>query len=160
MSRRILGRAGRIVLVLVAVLALPAAVAGLDTAAAFGSWYTAAGPAPAQLPAPPVHDPGKRTAVVLASTQGATVSDALGPYEALAATAEFNVYLVAPERQPVPLTGGLDVLPDLSFAELDQRLAGAAPDVVVMPAVPDVGKASSRPLEEWAARQMAAARSW
>jgi putative intracellular protease/amidase len=152
--RSVLARVGRIVLVLVAVLALPAAVAGLDVKAAFGSWYTPAGPAPAVLPAPPVHDPTKRTAVVLASTQGATVSDALGPYEALAATGAFNVYLVAPQRRPVPLTGGLDVLPDLDFAELDARLAGAAPDVVVMPAVPDWGQPSSRPLQEWAAGQM------
>jgi putative intracellular protease/amidase len=154
MIRRVLVRAGRIVLGLLAVLALPAAVAGLDTRAAFGSWYTPAGPAPAVLPAPPLHDPTKRTAVVLASMQGATVSDALGPYEALAATGAFNVYLVAPQRHPVPLTGGLDVLPDLDFAELDARLGGAAPDVVVMPAVPDWGTPSSRPLEEWAARQM------
>jgi len=146
--------AARFVMVLIAVLALPAAVAGLDTKAAFGSWYTPAVPAPAVLPAPPVHDPAKRTAVVVASMQGATVPDALAPYEALAATGAFNVYLVAPERRPVPLTGGLDVLPDLDFAELDLRLAGAAPDVVVMPAVPDSGTPSSRPLEEWAAKQM------
>lgn len=154
MTRRLLAGVGRLVLVLVAVLALPAAVAGLNTRAAFGTWYTPAVAAPAQLPAPPVHDPAKRTAVVVASMQGATVSDALGPYEALAATGAFNVYLVAPERRPVPLTGGLDVLPDLSFAELDARLGGAAPDVVVMPAVPDSGTPSSRPLEEWASRQM------
>jgi putative intracellular protease/amidase len=155
MIRSVLSRVGRIVLVLVAVLALPAAVAGLGTKAAFGSWYTTPGPAPAVLPAPPVHDPAKRTAVVLASMQGATVPDALAPYEALAATGAFNVYLVAPERRPVPLTGGLDVLPDLDLAQLDARLAGAAPDVVVMPAVPDSGTPSSRPLEEWAAKQMA-----
>ncbi|WP_281690059.1 DJ-1/PfpI family protein [Pseudonocardia thermophila] len=151
---RVAARVGRIVLVLIAVLALPAAVAGLDVRAAFGSWYTPAGPAPAQLPAPPVHDPAKRTAVVLASLEGTTVSDALGPYEALSATGAFNVYLVAPERRPVPLTGGLDVLPDLGFAELDERLGGAAPEVVVVPAVTDVGRSSSRPLEEWATKQM------
>ncbi|MGI5130708.1 DJ-1/PfpI family protein [Pseudonocardia sp. CA-107938] len=147
------GRVGRIVLVLVAALALPATVAVVDTRAAFAGSYTAPPPAPSPLPAPPAHDPTRRTAVVVASTQGAAVSDALGAYEALAATGAFNVYLAAPDRHPLPLTGGLDVLPDLSFADVDQRLGGAAPDLVVVPAVPDAATPTSRPVEEWVARQ-------
>ena len=49
---------------------------------------------------------------------GAEVSDVLAPYEILAATDRFNVYTVGPERRPVPLTGGLDLVPDLTFDEL------------------------------------------
>jgi putative intracellular protease/amidase len=85
---------------------------------------------------PPVHDPGKPTAVVLVGNSGANVSDALVPYDVLSATGAFNVYVVAPERRPVPLLGGLDVIPDLSLAQLDQRLGGAAPDVTVVPEMP------------------------
>jgi putative intracellular protease/amidase len=87
---------------------------------------------------PPVHDPGKPTAVVLVGNSGANDADALVPYDVLSTTGAFNVYLVAPERRPVPLLGGLDVVPDLSLAQLDDRLGGAAPDVTVVPEMPAV----------------------
>ena len=54
----------------------------------------------------PAHDPGKPTAVVLLGSEGANAADVLPPYEVLAATGAFNLYTVAPQRQPVPLTGG------------------------------------------------------
>ena len=65
------------------------------------------------------------------------MSDALAPYDILARTGAFNVYVVAPERRPVPLLGGLDIVPDLSFAQLGVRLGGAAPDVTVVPEMPE-----------------------
>jgi hypothetical protein len=49
------------------------------------------------------------------STAGANAGDALNPYETLAATGAFNLYTVAPGRLRVPLLGGLDLVPDLSF---------------------------------------------
>ncbi len=93
------------------------------------------------LPAPPTHDPAKRTAVIVAGNAATESSDLLGPYEVLAASGAFNVYLVAPERRLTPLVpqphccGPLDVMPHYSFAEYD-RVIGAAPDLVVVPFIP------------------------
>ena len=76
------------------------------------------------------------------------MSDTLAPYEILATTGAFNVYTVATEAHPVPLTGGLDLVPDLTFAGLDDLLGGTA-DVVVVPAMPDVGQPTSKPVTDW-----------
>jgi hypothetical protein len=51
----------------------------------------------------------------------------------LATTGAVNLYASA-AKQPIPL-GGLDVLPQLSFAELGQRLHDADPDLIVVPAM-------------------------
>jgi transcriptional regulator GlxA family with amidase domain len=102
-----------------------------------------------KLPAPPRHDPDKPTAVVLLSNQGSEVTDVLAPYEVLSESGAFNVYAAAPEREAVTLSGGLEVLPQLSLAEVDRRLGGEDPDVIVVPAMPDVGSAEHRPVAEW-----------
>ncbi|WP_246107601.1 DJ-1/PfpI family protein [Saccharothrix saharensis] len=83
------------------------------------------------------------------------MSDTLAPFEVLATTGAFNVYAVAPSGRPAPLTGGLDLVPDLTFAGLADLLGGAAPDVVVVPAMPDVGQSTSEPVTGWLARQAA-----
>jgi hypothetical protein len=64
-------------------------------------------------------------------------ADVLAPYEVLASTGRFNLYTVAPQRQPVPLTGNLDLVPDLSLGQLDQRLPGG-PEVIVVPQLTEV----------------------
>jgi transcriptional regulator GlxA family with amidase domain len=102
-----------------------------------------------ELPAPPEHDAGKPTAVVLLSNQGSVVTDVLAPYEVLSESGAFNVYAVAPERDAVTLSGGLDVLPQLSLAELDRRLGGEDPDVIVVPQMADVGTPEHRPVAAW-----------
>jgi putative intracellular protease/amidase len=102
-----------------------------------------------ELPAPPRHDPDKPTAVVLLSNQGAEVTDVLAPYEVLSESGAFNVYTAAPEQEPVTLSGRLDVLPQLSLAELGQRLGGEDPDVIVVPELPEVGSPEHRPVAEW-----------
>jgi putative intracellular protease/amidase len=102
-----------------------------------------------ELPAPPRHDPDKPTAVVLLSNQGVEVTDVLAPYEVLSESRAFNVYAAAPEREAVTLSGGLDVLPQLSLAELDQRLGGEDPDVIVVPEMADIGSKGHRPVAEW-----------
>jgi putative intracellular protease/amidase len=101
------------------------------------------------LPAPPRHDPDKPTAVVLLSNQGAEVTDVLAPYEVLSESGVFNVYAAAPEREAVTLSGGLDVMPQLSLAELGQRLDGEDPDVIVVPEMPEIGSPGHRPVAEW-----------
>jgi hypothetical protein len=41
----------------------------------------------------------------------------LAPYEVIADTGAFNLYTVAEQRRSVPLTGCVDLIPDLSFAD-------------------------------------------
>ncbi|MFJ9787781.1 DJ-1/PfpI family protein [Amycolatopsis sp. NPDC101161] len=139
----------------VAVLAVPAVGATVSALSAFSALYSPGPDRPLPAAAPPVHDPAKPTAVVVVGDRGAVVSDALAPYEILAATGRFNVYTVAPKREPKPLTGGLDLVPDLSFADLAARLGPKAPDLVVVPALPDVGEPSAEPVTQWLRAQAA-----
>src|SRR5918997_2431209 len=98
-----------------------------------------------ELPAPPRHDPDKPTAVVLLSNQGAEVTDVLAPYEVLSESGAFNVYAVAPERKAVTLSGGLDVSPQLSLAELGQRLGGEGPELIWVPEMAEIRSKRHRP---------------
>ena len=127
---------GRIAATVFLALVVTGAVAAVGIAGATGEIYTARDPSapPARVDAlaAPVHDPGKPTAVVVLASEGANAADVLAPYEVLASTGAFNLYTVAPQRQPVPLTGGLDLVPDLSFGQLDQRLP-TGPEVIVVP---------------------------
>ncbi|MCR6482037.1 DJ-1/PfpI family protein [Amycolatopsis sp. OK19-0408] len=139
----------------VAVLAVPAVGATVSVLSAFGALY-APGPeraVPAATPSP--YDPAKPTAVVVVGDEGAVVSDVLAPYEILADTGRFNVYTVTAKREPKPLTGGLDLVPDLSFADLAARLGPKAPDLVVVPALPDVGEPSTESVKTWLRAQAA-----
>ena len=79
---------------------------------------------------------------MVAGNQPTEVSDLLGPYEVLAASGEFNVYVVAPERKASPVNplpiylccAWLDLVPHYSFAEYDARFG--APDLIVVPYIP------------------------
>ena len=82
----------------------------------------------------PSYDRSKQTAVILVSNQGTETTDLLVPYEIFSASSKFNVYTVAPKRQISPLNGGVDIIPDFSFAEFEQNV-GANPDLIVIPAV-------------------------
>jgi putative intracellular protease/amidase len=143
----------RAVIYLLAFLVPPVLVSVVGVKAAESARYegpTAAARVQAgELPAPPRHDPDKPTAVVLLSNQGSEVTDVLAPYEVLSESGAFNVYAAAPEREVAPLSGGLDVLPQLSLAELDRRLGGEDPDVIVVPQMRDVGTPEHRPVAEW-----------
>lgn len=138
--------------VVLAALALPAALGGPTVASAFAALNGPRTDEVAVTPAPPAHDPAKPTAVVVVGDRGAVVSDTLAPYEILATTGAFNVYTVASEAHSVPLTGGLDLVPDLTFDALDDLLDGPA-DVVVVPAMPDVGRPSTKPVTDWLVAQ-------
>jgi putative intracellular protease/amidase len=91
--------------------------------------YPRGGPAASDWPAPPGAPAGATVVAVLLGTDGTVISDALLPYETFARTSGFVVYTVAAERRPVPLSGGLHVVPDHTFE------TAPAPDVVVVPAV-------------------------
>lgn len=142
-------------------LAVPGAVAAAGIAGARGEVYTAREPgapsAPVDDVAAPTHDPGKPTAVILLGSEGANAADVLAPYEVLATTGAFNLYTVAPQRQPVPLTGNLDLVPDLSLGQLDQRLP-TGPEVIVVPQLSEVASGlppSVAPVIAWLQRQRA-----
>jgi transcriptional regulator GlxA family with amidase domain len=140
-------------------LVVPGAAGAVGIAGATGAIYTArdpaAPPAPVDTAAVPAHDPGKPTAVVVLGSQGANAADALAPYEVLAETGAFNLYTAAARRRPVPLTGGLDLVPDLTFGQLDDRLP-APPDVIVVPQVPGAAGPNGAPIVQWLRRQRAA----
>lgn len=139
----------------VAALALPLTLGGITLSASFENRYTPRTDGISPQPVRRVHDPAKPTAVVVVGNEGAVVSDTLAPFEVLAASGAFNVYTVAPEARPVTLTGGLDLVPDFGFADLDRLLSSAAPDVVVVPALPDLGEPTTRPVTDWLRRQSA-----
>src|SRR5687767_1465297 len=88
-------------------------------------------PALEERAARPAHDPAKLTVVVLIGADVTEITDALGPYEMFARAGRFNVYIVAPERRPALLSGGLGILPHLSLAEADALLGGRPPALVV-----------------------------
>ncbi|WP_448810844.1 DJ-1/PfpI family protein [Agromyces bauzanensis] len=142
----------KILAVVLAALALPAALGAPTVASAFAALNAPRSDDISVTPASPTFDPAKPTAVVVVGDRGAVVSDTLAPYEILATTGAFNVYTVASERRPLPLTGGLDLVPDLTFDALD-ALIGGPPDVVVVPAMPDVGRPSTKPVTDWLATQ-------
>lgn len=105
------------------------------------------------LPAAPDHDAARPTVAVLLGADITEITDALGPYEMFAPAGTFNVYAVAPERRPTLLSGGLRILPHYSLAELDARLAGKPPAIVIVPNIPNIASAENRPLVEWMQRQ-------
>ncbi|GAA4364040.1 DJ-1/PfpI family protein [Actinomadura verrucosospora] len=146
---RVLRVLGRGLVVLVALLLVPG-VEFLISSRSFAS-YRYAPPTAGGLPAvaPPVHARGKPTVAVVVGNAGANVADALVPYDLLASTGRFNVYTVAPERRPLPLLGGLDLVPDLDFAELSRRLDGRAPDVTVVPEMPSDDDGGDRRVVAW-----------
>jgi len=129
----------RIVVYLVAFAALPLGVGYIGLRSAFATYLA---PTPAQppgsvFPSPPTLDPEKPTVVVVLGNDVTEVADTLGPYVAFKTAGAFNVVTVSERRLPVALTGGLDVVPDFSFAELDARL-GRDPDLIVVPNIPNV----------------------
>ena len=80
-------------------------------------------------------DPTKPTVAIVLGNDQTEITDFLIPYELFSASEAYNVYAVAPERKLTTLSGGLEVMPDFSYVELD-TLLGKSPDVVMIPACP------------------------
>ena len=91
----------------------------------------------------PEIDPAKPTVVVVLGADITEITDALGPYEMFARAGRYNVVTAAPERQPTLLTGGLRILPHYSLAEVDARLGGTAPAIVLVPNIPNIAEAQN-----------------
>jgi transcriptional regulator GlxA family with amidase domain len=106
------------------------------------------------LPAPPTHDPSRKTAVILSSAYGVEMTDFLPHIEILARSGAFNVYVAAPERKVLPLVNtnmaatSLDFVPHYSFAEY-QSTIGEAPDVMVIPWFPGYIAERDAALLDW-----------
>ncbi|GAB3413329.1 helix-turn-helix domain-containing protein [Flindersiella endophytica] len=149
--RKALPVVGRGVVVLLAFLAIPSVVFAVGSKAYGLSRYApppSSSAAAVAAVAPPAYDASKPTAVVVVGNDGANVADTLVPYDVLASTGAFNVYTVAQDRRPVPLLGGLDLVPDFSFAQLGRLLDGSAPDVTVVPDMP-VSEESDAEVAAW-----------
>src|SRR5438067_10177033 len=127
------------VVYVVAFAALPLAVGyvGVRSAAALYLAKAPVQPPGTVFPAPEALDPEKPTVVVVLGNDVTEVADALGPYVAFKTSGTFNVVTVAERRFPVALSGGLDVVPDFSLAELDAQL-GRDPDLIIVPNIPNV----------------------
>jgi putative intracellular protease/amidase len=157
---RILKRALLVLSYLLAGLAPILLGAGLG---AVGSLRAATPPIPADVagavkpwPAPP-YDPARPTVAIVLGEISSEVTDVLGPYAMFARSGAYNVYAVAASRAPHTLSGGLDVVPHFTLAELD-ALLGGDPAIIVTPAMQAIGDAANAPLLAWL-RQHAAGTS-
>jgi AraC family transcriptional regulator, transcriptional activator FtrA len=118
------------------------------------SMQAAMSPAPESLvnsvgtnPAPN-YDANKPTVAIVLGDPLSEVTDVLGPYTLFAMSEKYNVYTVASSKTLQTLTGNLDILPHFSFEELE-TLLGGSPDVIVVPAIPDINAAQNTSLLAW-----------
>ena len=100
----------------------------------------------------PSYDATKPTVAILLGNTLSEPTDVLGPYAIFAESGAYNVYAVASSRTVRTLTGGLDVVPQLSFAELAVRLHGN-PDILVVPQIVDIRSSENLPVVDWVRQQ-------
>jgi putative intracellular protease/amidase len=127
------------VVYLVTFASLPLGVGYVGLRSAFATYLAKAPvqPPASVFPSPEALDPEKPTVVVVLGNDVTEVADTLGPYVVFKTAGVFNVVTVAERRFPVALSGGLDVVPDFSFAEIDAQL-GRDPDLIIVPNIPNV----------------------
>jgi len=136
----------------VVAVGLVAAVATIGVGTTMANMRADDGPVAGDWPAPAPAVPGRMNVAVVVGATGSVVTDVLAPYEVFARSSAFHVYTVSAQRRPIPLTGGLPVLPDHTFADVAAG-AAPAPDVVVVPAVVDPTGAREDPLRRFLAEQ-------
>lgn len=129
----------RVAAYLLAFVALPLGVGYLGLRSTLATYLA---PAPAQplgrnFPTAPELDQDKPTVAVVLGNAVTEVADTLAPYVVFKTAGAFNVITVAERRLPVALSGGLDVVPHFTFAELDTRL-GRHPDLIIIPNIVNV----------------------
>jgi putative intracellular protease/amidase len=111
-------------------------------------------------PPAPSYDASKPTVAVVLGEQEHEITDVIGPYAMFAETGLYNVYMVAQTREPramaprtgYALTGAIDLLPHVTFGELD-TLLGRRPDIVVVPQMNGVDAPENRPLLDYIRKQ-------
>lgn len=99
----------------------------------------------------PVLDPAKPTVAVLLGNTRTEATDFLAPYAMFAESGAYNVYAVADSREARTLAGGIDVVPQLTFAELEVRVPGG-PDVIVVPAIDHIESPLNVAVLDWLRR--------
>lgn len=139
-----LARIGSVLLLALAFILPPLLAGGAGAAWGFiGPRAEAPPPLQQALPDRPDHDPSRPTAVIVAGNAGTESSDLMGPYETLATSGRFNLYVAAPERTLSPLfPGDLALIPHYSFAEYDAELGGKV-DLLVIPYIPNASTADA-----------------
>jgi AraC family transcriptional activator FtrA len=114
-------------------------------------------------PAPPTHDPSKPTVAVVLGAEVHEIVDTIGPYSLFVESGLYNVYMVAETMAPrtlgtrtiYTLSGELDLVPHLTFAELEARL-GRGPDILVVPQMTGITAPANQPLLAYIREQAAA----
>jgi transcriptional regulator GlxA family with amidase domain len=105
--------------------------------------------AAAVVPGPvPSYDSAKPTVAVLLGNTPTEATDFLVPYAMFVESGAYNVYAVAESRAVRTLAGGVDVVPQVSFAELTAKLHGS-PNIIVVPAMLNVGSPDNVPVLDW-----------
>ncbi len=113
-------------------------------------------PPPGALPAFSPPDPGRPLAVVLAGDGYTEATDLLAPYELLARSGAYQVYILARERKPLALfPGRLDILPHLTFQDWEE-LVEREPDLIVLPYMQGGDETAHGELETWLRRRWTA----
>jgi putative intracellular protease/amidase len=128
---------------LAAALTLVTAVGLLVVGAMVGT----AQPAVQDLPAPrhPGADrAGKTTVAFVLGASGSDAADVLAPFEVFASSPDVRAYTVAASSAPAALGSGLAIVPDHTFADIEQGSA-PPPDLVVVPAVERPDGAEEQP---------------
>lgn len=96
----------------------------------------------------PAYDAGKPTVAILLGNTRTEATDFLTPYAMFAESGAYNVYAVAASRELRTLAGGVEVMPQFSFAELAAQLQHS-PDIIVVPAIVEIGSAENAPVLDW-----------
>lgn len=105
---------------------------------------------------PTSYDAQKPTAVIVLGNTVSEITDVLAPYALLAKTGLYNVYTVAETSSVRSLSGGLDLLPDYSFASL-ATLLKQPPALVIVPAITEIQASKNQPVLAWLRQQSQAA---
>ncbi len=105
---------------------------------------------------PNTYNPQKPTAVIVLGNTVSEITDVLAPYALLAQTGLYNVYTVAETTSVRSLSGGLDLLPDYSFASL-AGLLKKPPALVIVPAITEIQASENQPVLTWLRQQSQAA---
>jgi len=81
----------------------------------------------------PRYDETRKTVFIVADGKSTEMFDMLAPFCVSNATGQLNVLIVAKDATPIPMKRDLYVLPQMTFAEVENRRLKA--DVIVIPAL-------------------------
>ncbi|MCM3698778.1 DJ-1/PfpI family protein [Paenibacillus macerans] len=136
------------VFVFVLVVGGTGAIGFMSTMQEAMSVYDKPVPASLQNIQAPAYDSKKPTVAVILANEVTEVFDFLVPYEMFSMTGSYNVFAAAPDKNIKSLTGGLDVVPQYTFDELD-KLTGKSPDIIVIPYMPILDETKYKPVRDW-----------